>query len=155
MKPVRTPLSRREFAKRAALGTAAAIAPPLSSLASSERSDSADAQAPSNTPKISPQSQAEAEARYQAILSQYPDRFSDAQKTDLKRLCFVLQPQLDRLRAWPIANSDAPALYLRPLIEREKKSNAPPNLRSAPAAAKADTPAKPEASAKPHSSEKR
>ena len=59
---------------------------------------------------------------------------SDAQKTDLKRLCFALQPQLDRLRAWPIANSAQPALYLKPLVEHEKKSDAAPNLKSAPAA---------------------
>jgi hypothetical protein len=37
------------------------------------------------------------------------------------------------LRAWPVANSDQPALYLKPLVEREKKSNAAPNLKSAPA----------------------
>jgi hypothetical protein len=155
VKPVRTPLSRREFAKRAALGAAAAIAPRLSSLASPERRVSPDAQAPSTAPKLSSQSQAEAEARYQSILSQYPDRFSDAQKTDLRRLCFVLQPQLDRLRAWPIANSDQPALYLKPLVEREKKTNAPPNLKAAPPASRAEPPAKPEASGKPNSMEKR
>lgn len=128
-------LSRREFAKRAALGTAAAIAPPLSSLASPERPVPPDIQAPSNAPKLSPQSEAEANARFQSILAQYPDRFSDAQKADLKRLCFVLQPQLDRLRAWPVANSDQSALYLKPLVEREKKSNAAPNLKPAPASA--------------------
>ena len=84
--------------------------------------------------------------RFQSILSQYPDRFSDAQKADLKRLCFVLQPNLDNLRAWPVANSDAPALYLKPLVEREKKSNAAPNLKSAPQPA---TPAKPNPTGKP------
>lgn len=141
-------VSRREFAKRAALGTAAAIAPPFSSLASTELGVSPDTQAPANMPKLSPQSQAEAEARYQSILAQYPDRFSDAQKTDLKRLSFALQPQLDSLRAWSVANSDAPALYLKPLVEREKKLNAAPNLKSAPQSAKPDPPAKPSAGEK-------
>ena len=147
MKRPDTPLSRREFAKRAALGTAAAIAPtPLSSLAAPGPLPLPDSQAPSNPPKLSPQSQAEAEARYQAILAQYPDRFSDTQKADLRRLSFVLQPQLDNLRAWPVADSDAPALYLKPLIEREKKTNAAPNLKSAP---QPPTPTKPNPAGKP------
>lgn len=126
-------VSRREFSRRAALGTAAAIAPPFSSFVPSEPVGVPDTQTPASTPKLSPQSQAEADSRFQSILAQYPDRFSDAQKTDLKRLCFVLQPQLDQIRAWPAANSDAPALYLKPLVEREKKTNAAPNLKSAPA----------------------
>jgi hypothetical protein len=100
-------------------------------------------QLPSDASKLSPQSQYEAEARYQSILAQYPDRFSEAQKADLKRLCFALQPQLDRLRAWPVANSDQPALYLKPLVEREKKSNAAANLKSAPTPAKSSAPEKP------------
>jgi hypothetical protein len=142
-------MSRREFATRAAYGAVAAVtAHPLALLGGGEPPIAKDSQLPANAPKLSQQSQAEAEARYQAILSQYPDRFSDAQKTDLKRLCFVLQPQLDSLRAWPAANSDAPALYLKPLVEREKKINAAPNLKSAPQSAK------PEASAKPNLGEK-
>ena len=142
-----TSLSRREFARRAALGTAVtstmllslpdfvAAAPPA-----------LPTQIPADAPKLSPQSQAEAESRYQSILAQYPDRFSDAQKVDLKRLCLALQPQLDRLRGWPIANSTQPALYLKPLVEREKRSNAAPNLKSAPAA---NTPTKSLAPGKP------
>jgi hypothetical protein len=128
-------LSRREFARQAAFSTAAVSASllPLPELRPAGAT-SPRAQLPAGDPRLSPQSQAEAEARCQSILAQYPDRFSDAQKADLKRLCFVLQSQLDRLRAWPIANSDHPALYLKPLIEREKKSNAAPNLKSAPAA---------------------
>ena len=154
------PLSRREFARRAALGTAAVIAP--APLVYPERTEGTrrvypehavsegplldSAQEPPAAAKLSPQSRAEAEARHQAILTQYPDRFSDAQKADLKRLCFVLQPQLDSLRAWTVGNSDQPALYLKPLVEREKKTNAPPNLKAAssqPAAAPAPKPANP------------
>jgi hypothetical protein len=142
-------MSRREFATRAAYGAVAAVTPhPLAPLGGGLPSMARDPQLPADAPKLSRQSQAEAEARYQAIMSQYPDRFSDAQKTDLKRLCLVLQPQLDSLRAWPAANSDAPALYLKPLVEREKKTNAAPNLKSAPPSAK------PEASARPNPGEK-
>jgi hypothetical protein len=125
MTPTNTQLSRREFARRAALGAAAtsAMLVPLPDLAAAGSSLSM-AQLPADVSKLSPQSQAEAEARYQSILAQYAGRLSDAQKTDLKRLCFALQLQLDRLRAWPIANSAQPALYLKPLVEREKKSDA-------------------------------
>jgi hypothetical protein len=133
MTPTNTSLSRREFARRAALGTAtSAMLLPLPDFAAGP--SSSVAQLPADASKLSPQSQSEAEARHQTILVQYPDRFSDAQRTDLKRLCFALQPQLDRLRAWPVANSDQPALHLKPLVEREKKSNAAPNLKSAPTA---------------------
>ena len=141
-------MSRREFATRAACGAIAAVTPgPLEPFASGE--PVADAQLPAGAAKLSSGSQAEAEARYGSILSQYPDRFSDAQKADLKRLCFALQPQLDSLRAWPVANSDAPALYLKPIVEREKKSKAAPNLKSAPESGKPAAPAKPGLPGKP------
>lgn len=140
MKPNRNSISRREFATRAALGAvAAATTDSLSSVAIV----SDGPQLPANAPQLSEQGQSEAQNRYQAILAQYPDRFSETQKADLRRLCFVLQAQLDALRAWPITNSDAPALYLKPLVEREKKANAAPNLKSAPQSAKPDEPEKP------------
>jgi len=141
-------ISRREFATRAALG-AVAVASPLPPAAIDALSAPASQQPPANAPKLSARSQVEAEGRYQAILARYGDRFSDAQKADLRRLCFVLQPQIDGLRAWPVANSDGPALYLKPLVEREKKTNAAPNLKSAPQSAE------PGASGKPSAGEKR
>jgi hypothetical protein len=147
MTPTNTSLSRREFARRAAFGTAAAskLLFPLPDLGAVGPA-TLPTQLPADASKLSPQSQAEAETRYQSILARYPDRFSDVQKTDLKRLCFALQPQLDRLRAWPVGNSDQPALYLKPLAEREKRTNAAPNLKSAPTAT---TPAKSLAPGKP------
>ncbi len=147
MKPKCESISRREFATRAALGAVAAVTP-LSPVATAGLSTFVYPQLPPDASKLPAQSQAEAEARHQAILSQYADRFSDTQKNDLRRLCFVLQPQLDSLRVWPVANSDAPALYLKPLVEREKKTNAAPNLKSAPQSAK------PESVTKPGNSEK-
>jgi hypothetical protein len=135
-------ISRREFARRAALASAvAAVAPgatvsapanPLNEHASVAAADfGGRVSDPSGTPgrpeqqpaeiaKLSPESHAEAEARFQTILNQYGNRFSDAQKTDLHRLCALAQPPLDRLRAYPLENGDAPALYLKPLVEREK-----------------------------------
>src|SRR5713101_4191565 len=137
--------SRREFARRAALGAATAAVLPLRELVpSAAPSEPPSAQAPAQTslqnatsaPKLSPPSQAEADFRFQAILNQYPDRFSEAQKTDLRRLCVALQPPLDHIRAYPISNGDLPALYLKPLVDRDKKPNAP----SASASAKPSAP---------------
>jgi hypothetical protein len=114
-------ISRREFARRAAMVSAASLAPAnlLGTVvlpATTPRSQ----QTP-NPPNLSPESQFEVESRIHTILSEYGGRFSDAQKTDLRRLCKEAQPVLDRLRAYPVENGDGPALYLRPLMEREKK----------------------------------
>lgn len=115
-----TGISRREFARRIAIASAATVMPPSGLPASVALPETSPQQAPS-TPALSAGSQAEADARYQAILNLYSSRFSDAQKTDLRRLCVSAQPPLDRLRAYPLQNSDDPALYLKPLVEREKK----------------------------------
>jgi hypothetical protein len=144
-----TSVSRREFARRAVAGAASAAVLPLHELAAGpwprtvnpEREALAETQTPSNAPKLSPQSQAEADARFQSILNQYGDRFSDAQKTDLKRLCISAQPGLDRLRGYAVDNSDLPALYLKPFVDREKK----PDREEKPAAGSLKPPTKPPA----------
>src|SRR6266849_6085893 len=145
--------SRREFARRAALGAATAAVLPLRELVpSAAPSEPPSAQAPAQTslqnatsaPKLSPPSQAEADFRFQAILNQYPDRFSEAQKTDLRRLCVALQPPLDHIRAYPISNADLPALYLKPLVDRDKKpaaaASASANSAAAPKPPKTEKP---------------
>jgi hypothetical protein len=111
-------ISRREFARRAAMVSAATLAP--ANLLGSAVSPPMPQQQPTSA-NLSPESQAEVESRVQAILSEYGGRFSDTQKVDLRRLCKEAQPVLDRLRAYPTENGDGPALYLKPLMEREKK----------------------------------
>ena len=147
-------LSRREFARRAALASAvasivpaAAVAAPVSALVPSPGESSTQnppppaspaAVAPQNSlpnaPKLSPESQSEADARFQAILVLYGSRFSNEQKNDLHRLCSVVQPSLDHIRAYKIENGDGPALYLKPAYEREKKAKVPVAPAKAPAA---------------------
>jgi hypothetical protein len=123
-------MSRREFARRAAIASAASFVP--ANVLTSDASQSPTpppasvAQQPANLPKLSAESQVEADARYQTILSQFGSRFSEEQKTDLRRLCVVAQRPLDRLRAYPVENGDGVALYLKPLVEREKKAVAAP-----------------------------
>jgi len=127
-------ISRREFARRAAMVSAASLAP--ANLLSADSLPAApQTQQPPNPANLSPESRAEVESRIQAILGEYSGRFSDAQKVDLRRLCKEAQPVLDRLRAYPVENGDGPALYLRPLMEREKKPSpitAPPKPATAP-----------------------
>jgi hypothetical protein len=126
-------ISRREFARRAAMVSAATLAPG-NLLSANVVPAVLQTQQPANSPDLSPESQTEVESRIQAILSEYGGRFSDAQKTDLRRLCKEAQPVLDRLRAYPTENGDGPALYLRPLMEREKKPS-PMTAPTKPAAA--------------------
>lgn len=116
-------ISRREFARRAAFVSAAASLSPAELLA--RESAAAVAQPlqapPSSGPKLSPESQAEVESRLQTVFTQYGSRLSDTQKSDLRRIAAEGQAALDRLRAYPTDNGDGPALYLKPLIERDVK----------------------------------
>ena len=136
-------LSRREFARRAALASAvASIVPaaavtatamPVTSAGGQSTTQDAPPPAPSggaqnaspNMPKLSAESQSEADARFQSILVLYGSRFSAEQKNDLHRLCAVVQPSLDHIRAHKVENGDGPALYLKPQYEREKKPKPP------------------------------
>ncbi|HEY2820188.1 MAG TPA: hypothetical protein VGJ06_04020 [Candidatus Acidoferrum sp.] len=136
----RVGISRREFARRAALASAVVTIAPVVAVSApsieasvsvqdkpaTPRSAAVAPQNPApNAPRLSAESQAEADARFQTILVLYGTRFSDEQKMDLHRLCSVSQPALDHVRAYKIENGDGPALYLKPQYEREKKPKAP------------------------------
>lgn len=124
-------ISRREFARRAAIVSAAASLAPANLLRAEPVVALAQPpQAPAAT-NLSPESQAEVDSRIQSILAQSGSRLSDAQKTDLRRLATEAQPPLDRLRAFTVENGDGPALYLRPLIEREAKPAPKPSSHAA------------------------
>jgi len=116
-------ITRREFAQRAAMLSATASLMPAGVLQGREQA-AAPAQTPQTAPKLSEAGQAEADSRYQQILSLYSDRLDDAQKANIKRMCAELQPSLERTRNFKLENGDAPALYLKPLYERDKKPQA-------------------------------
>ena len=125
-------ISRREFARRAAFLSAAASLSPTELLTRESAAMAQPSQTPTpGGPKLSPESQAEMESRLQAVFTQYGARLSDAQKLDLRRIAADGQAALDRLRAYPTDNSDGPALYLKPLMEREKKPAMPVTARAA------------------------
>jgi hypothetical protein len=136
-------ISRREFARRVGLATAgaslAATAAPVNMLAPASSTQTPTPAPVSATqgpplPKLTPEGQAEATRRVQAILDQYGTRFSEAQKAELQRLSIMAQPPLDRLRAFPVENGDGTALYLKPLIEHEKKTVTIPPIPGSPKA---------------------
>jgi len=127
-------ISRREFARRAAFASAAASLAPASLLNTDSLITPPPAQQSSSATKLSPESQAEVEARIQSIFAIYGSRFSDAQKADIRRLATEAQRSVDRLRAFTTDNGDGPGLYLKPLMEREKKlSPIPAAPKPAPA----------------------
>lgn len=119
-------ISRREFARRAAFVSAAASLSPSNLLSPESIAAPQPAQQPANAPKLSPEGQAEVESRIQWIFAQYGNRLSEAQKADIRRLATEAQPPLDRLRAFTTENGDGPGLYLKPLIERERKPSPMP-----------------------------
>jgi hypothetical protein len=124
--PTKGGISRRQFARRAALLSASASIVPAASVFA-DSSIVSPAQQPAEAhPNLSPESRAEAEARYQQILSQYGSRFSAEEKTSLREMNLVTQTSLDKVRAFSLENGDGPALYLKPLVEREKKPVQPP-----------------------------
>jgi hypothetical protein len=130
----RSPITRREFARRAAIVPAATMVPARALAADSPAAALPFPQTP-DSPSLSAEGKAEAEARYQAILAVYGSRFSETQKADLRRLSYAAQEPLDRLRVYSIENGDGPALYLKPLVEREKKPEgvaAPHTAETAP-----------------------
>ena len=129
-------ISRREFARRAAFVSAAATLTPSNLLSAESVSAALPAQQPANTPKLSPEGQAEVDSRIQSIFAQYGSRLSDAQKADIRRLATEAQPSLDRLRAFATENGDGTALYLKPLMEREKKPSPMPAVPKPAAAPK-------------------
>ena len=117
-------ITRREFTRRVAIASAAttlspAVLVPAAKAVFLEGSFPALQDSP-DKPKPSPEGMIELEARTQLIFARYGKRFSDEQKADIRRLQRLLQPQLESLRAYGLTNGDPPALYLKPLVEREQ-----------------------------------
>jgi len=97
-------MSRREFS-RVATVTAATAALPIASKAAAVPQV---AEMPESTRAA--QLPPAAEAQYQAILAKYGKRLSDEQKTELKRLITQAQKTSEALRAFPLENSNEPAM---------------------------------------------
>jgi hypothetical protein len=119
-------LSRRDFARRAALAAAGVAMLPrdLLALAGETKPDSSAAVSKGSggtppEPKLSDASRAEAEARIDAILRKRGERLNEAQRAEIRRLVLQGQKSLDTLRAFPLANADEPATVLHLQIHEE------------------------------------
>lgn len=114
-------VSRREFAKAAALTTVAALTP-IDLLAQQEKAapttGAKPAEKPPETSKLPATSQGEADLAYETLMRKYGSRFSEEQKRDIKRLIEAQQGGLDKLRAYPVTNADQPALVLKLEVKR-------------------------------------
>jgi hypothetical protein len=106
-------ISRRDFARRAAVAAAAMAALPSELLPALAGSAALPAFPPLDEPKLSPESQAEVDEKIQAILRKYGGRLSDDQKKDIHRLVTEGQKPLETLRAYKLDNSDQPATVLK------------------------------------------
>ena len=103
-------ISRRDFARSAALAAATAAALPAAIL--SDQAAGAALPSPqqeSSQSKFSPESQAEVDARVEAIFRRYGSRLSEDQKKDIRRLATELQTPLLALRSSALANGEGPA----------------------------------------------
>ncbi len=106
-------ISRRQFARSAALASAAA-ALPGKVFAQAEKTTATPVKPPAEEgPQLSPAARAEAEQKIQWILQRYGSRLSDAEKPDIRRLVLQGQKSLEDMRAFPLDNGDAPALVLK------------------------------------------
>jgi hypothetical protein len=63
--------------------------------------------------KLSPENQAEVDAKIQALFRKYGDRLSEAQKADVRRLLTEGQKPLELMRKFPLENADQPGNVLR------------------------------------------
>ncbi|HXZ11192.1 MAG TPA: hypothetical protein VEG64_02260 [Candidatus Sulfotelmatobacter sp.] len=106
-------ISRREFARRAA-AAAAAIAPACS-LAGPPATlfDQAPELQEDRPGGLSYETDAEIEAKVQAILGKYGERLSDEQKAEIRRLVAEGQKPLAGMRAFALENADQPANVMK------------------------------------------
>jgi hypothetical protein len=122
MKIAKQGISRREFAKAAAIGTAVAMVP--TELLTQDQKPAPEAAKTETAPapvKLSAESQAEADLAYESVMRKYGNRFSEDQKKEIRRLVNQQQSGLDKLRAFKVTNSDEPATVFEPLVPEERR----------------------------------
>ncbi|HXU37167.1 MAG TPA: hypothetical protein VN937_12465 [Blastocatellia bacterium] len=99
-------LSRRDFARRAALAAATAT---LSTTTSAHTENSAPQSAQAESPQAA-QLSAVGEAQLQTILARSGKWLTNEQKADLRRLVAQAQKTSEALRSFSLDNSDEPAM---------------------------------------------
>lgn len=108
-------LSRREFARRAAMATATAAIAPAALLTQeiAPKPAASPDKPPQTSTTLSAELQAEGELKYQWVIQNYGSRLSDEQKKDVHRLIMEGQKPLAAFRAFRLDNADQPATVLK------------------------------------------
>lgn len=122
-------LSRRDFARRAAIAAASAAALPSSILGASRADSSAADSAQTKGGSAATENQAEIESKVQTIFRRYGDRLSAAQKADIRRLVAGGQKPLEAMRAFPLGNADQPGNVLKIYPDPPSEDAVPPAPR--------------------------
>jgi hypothetical protein len=104
-------VTRRGFAKGAAVAATAALIHPVEMLAqTTNKPETPLAQkAREALVKLPPSSRAEVEAKVSEIIRRYGDRLNEDQKADILRIMAESQPGLDKMREFLLHNDDQPA----------------------------------------------
>lgn len=106
-------LSRRDFARRAAIAAASAAALPAGMLGAARADSAAADAAQTKDGSAAAEDHAEIESKIQAIFRRYGDRLSAAQKADIRRLVTEGQKPLQAMRSFPLGNADQPGNVLK------------------------------------------
>src|SRR5262249_17902982 len=118
-------ISRREFARTV---TVAAVAAGIPTHITAQQEKPPTAPAPpkpaapnpgQGEPKLTAAARAEGEVKIQNIFRKYGDRLNEEQKADVRKSMLSTQEALEKLRAFPLENSDEPATPFRPLTGKE------------------------------------
>lgn len=114
LQPRKSVLSRRAFGHFTLSGLLAALFPAhlLGRLRATRQPP-----APQSLPKepaLSPAAEAEANHKVELLLARWGERLRPEQRSELRRLVFQLQGQLETLRAYRLENAQEPATRFRP-----------------------------------------
>jgi len=103
-------LGRRQFTLGAAAAAATALIHPGETLAQTAGTlAELDQKTRTAMAKLTPQGRAEVEGKVANIFRKYGERLSEEQKADIRRIMAETQEGLDKMRAFPLENSDQPA----------------------------------------------
>ena len=103
-------LGRRQFTLGAAAAATAALINPGETLAQTAGTlAELDQKTRAVMARLTPEGRAEAEAKVTNIFRKYGERLSEEQKADIRRVIAETQEGLDKMRSFPLENSDQPA----------------------------------------------
>jgi hypothetical protein len=118
-------LGRRQFALGAAAAATTALLHPGETLAQTAGAPELEQKTRTAMARLTPKARAEVEMKVGNIFRKYGDRLSDEQKADIRRIMAESQEGLEKMRAFPLENSDQPAdafrAYRREDQTREEK----------------------------------